>query len=220
MGSQVRHIGIQHIGVQMPAPPVSRCAVSGTWLKSSEPQTLAIPTSPPMQYDSRFPPHAVRFQIPRVRTGAASGPAPECGYYHNPSQSHLLLSPGSSSCTVSRVITQPPGGLGKGQQTSQGTLHSAKSPQKSRTHLEQAPRPQALYPSVAPSSAWQMNHDGKKETCNSSRLLRYLPFLDEQPHHSPHKKASLSFIPHARALPQAWHCVGHHGRYQMASPWF
>lgn len=105
------------------------------------------------------------------------------------------------------VLTQPPGGLAKGQRASQGTLFiTQKAPQNSGTHLEQASRPQAQYPSAAgmPSSAWQMNRDGKKETCNSARLLRYLALPGQTtsvvPHHSPLKRASLSFIRHPWAL--------------------
>lgn len=105
------------------------------------------------------------------------------------------------------VLTQPPGGLGKGQRASQGILFiTRKAPQNSGIHLEQASRPQARYPSAAGllSSAWQMNRDGKKETCNSSRLLCYLALpgwtTSVAPYHSPHKRASLSFIRHPWAL--------------------
>lgn len=72
--------------------------------------------------------------------------------------------------------------------------------------MEQASRPQALYPSAAEllGSAWQMNHDGKKETHNSSHFSATSPFLVEQPLWfltiRPTRGLLFSFIHHPRAL--------------------
>lgn len=57
---------------------------------------------------------------------------------------------GHSSWAMHKVITQPPGGPGKGQRAGQGTgFITQKAPKNSWTHLEQAFRPQTLYSSVA-----------------------------------------------------------------------
>lgn len=82
------------------------------------------------------------------------------------------------------AITQPTGGLGKGQWAGLGTLFiTPNAPKNSWTHLEQAPRPQALYPLVAglQRSARHMNNDSeRKETLNFySSASSHLPFLDQ-----------------------------------------
>ena len=57
----------------------------------------------------------------------------------------LLFLEGNLACAKHEAITQPSGGLGKGQRASQGTVFMAqKAPKNSWTHLEWASRPPTL----------------------------------------------------------------------------